>query len=78
MALLDCTTPKDSNDILFAILGFTEHFIWILQVAVYFKGFEFCLITGRPRGAFLLVRTGSDGSAMGVVGSYEIWTHEIC
>jgi hypothetical protein len=39
MVLMDSTLPKDSNEILFANFGSTEHFNWILQVAAYFKGF---------------------------------------
>jgi hypothetical protein len=36
---LDSTLFKDSRDINFAIFGLAEHFIWILQVAAYLKGF---------------------------------------
>jgi hypothetical protein len=38
MVLLDSTSLKDSNDILFAIFGLTDDFLLILKVAARHKG----------------------------------------
>jgi hypothetical protein len=38
MVLLDSTSLKDSNRILFAIFGLTDDFLLILQVAAKYKG----------------------------------------
>jgi hypothetical protein len=67
--LLDSRFPKDSNGILFANFGLTEHFIMILQDSTQFEDIWICLKQNGPRGSFLLGDTGSDRSVMWSVGS---------
>jgi hypothetical protein len=75
IVLRDSRSLKDSNETLFVIFWVTDQKLW------FFKDLEsnlnsncnssFCFNQSRPRGAFLLVRTGSAGSGISAAGSYD-------